>query len=80
MNEEIEPRCEICGRLQGDSPNTFSYEVDWNPETGNHWTCEDLANSPHQHEWHCSICNIDARDLEAMAEEKFGPVILHGDV
>lgn len=38
--DEEEPRCDICGRPQNDSPNTLSYEADWNGETGNHTSCE----------------------------------------
>ena len=37
---EARPRCDLCGRDQDDSPNTFSHEVDWNGETGNHTSCE----------------------------------------
>lgn len=32
--EEKEPRCDICG--EPDGPGA----PDWNPETGNHSTCE----------------------------------------
>ena len=40
-----DPRCDICGRLEGDSPNVFDYgaatETDWNGNTGNHLYCEE---------------------------------------
>jgi hypothetical protein len=39
--EEAEPTCDICDRSQDDSPAGFA--IDWNPETGNHATCEELA-------------------------------------
>lgn len=41
-NVESEPRCDICGRLEQDSPAGFA-DADWNGETGNHETCENNA-------------------------------------
>lgn len=37
------PKCDICGRKQGDSPWSSAADQpgDWNGETGNHRTCED---------------------------------------
>ena len=41
------PCCDICGRAEGDSPNVLRDDqpADWNPETGNHLTCEPLAQT-----------------------------------
>jgi hypothetical protein len=38
----VVPTCDYCGRAQGDSPNVLRDDqpADWNPETGNHRTCE----------------------------------------
>ena len=45
---EIIPQCDICGRAQDDSPYIMpkmrAFEADWNPETGNHLTCEQFMN------------------------------------
>jgi hypothetical protein len=42
--EDSTPRCDICGRAEGDSPNILPkmrpFEADWNGETGNHASCE----------------------------------------
>lgn len=53
--EEAEPRCELCGRLEADSPAGFD-DVDWNPETGNHATCEAAAWPP------CPYCGVRDAD------------------
>jgi hypothetical protein len=39
-DDEVEPRCDICGRLEDDPPFSLADDVDWNGETGNHVTCE----------------------------------------
>jgi hypothetical protein len=49
-DEESEPTCDICARREDDSPNRLSIEADWNPETGNHESCESLASMSGQGE------------------------------
>ena len=41
-DEQPYPRCDICDRPQGESPfsNRDDQPADWNPDTGNHLTCE----------------------------------------
>lgn len=44
QDEDYVPRCDYCGRRFDDSPSPFA-DADWNGETGNHETCEQMELS-----------------------------------
>ena len=52
------PVCDICGRAQGDSPNVLRDDqpADWNPETGNHRTCDNPGQAWLESDEHPTQC------------------------